>query len=412
MKMRYMVITVTVLLLCAYLGINRYVKDDSYLAVDMLTLNEKYKKIEQDIGAGATQQVIEKRYGCSILFIENEDYKEKVYEAIQRGNVLIDYYDTNGELTGKIVFAGEADNYKHLLCLLKQQLGYIFIGMTAFAYLFLLWAYMRFVRPFQKMQRFAADISKGNLDAPLEMQKRNYFGAFTESFDIMREELKQAREGEYRANLSKKELVASLSHDIKTPVSTIKAVCEILILKIKEKDCLDKIQTIDQKADMIDSLISNMFHATLEELEALKIETTEQLSTIIKPMFEECDFNGEIIYENEIPECLIYADKLRLNQVIDNIIHNSYKYAGTNIYVQCLQEQEGIRIRIKDNGPGVDQEELALVTEKFYRGRLAAGKAGSGLGLYLSKLFMEKMHGSLECYIEDGFAVEIFIKRV
>ena len=85
------------------------------------------------------------------------------------------------------------------------------------------------------------------------------FGAFSESFDIMREELKQAREKELAANISKKELVAQLSHDIKTPVSSIKAMSEVLAAKEDRDAVRDKIVAIGAKADQIDSLVSNLF---------------------------------------------------------------------------------------------------------------------------------------------------------
>ena len=71
--------------------------------------------------------------------------------------------------------------------------------------------------PFRKLQGFARHIASGNLDVPLEMDKNNLFGAFTESFDLMRNELSNAKENERKADRSKKELVASLSHDIKRP---------------------------------------------------------------------------------------------------------------------------------------------------------------------------------------------------
>ena len=83
------------------------------------------------------------------------------------------------------------------------------------------------IRPFWKLKKFAERVADGNLDIPLEMDRKNLFGAFTESFDIMRSELKKARIAEARANAGKKELVAKLSHDIKTPVASIKAASEV-----------------------------------------------------------------------------------------------------------------------------------------------------------------------------------------
>ena len=132
--------------------------------------------------------------------------------------------------------------------------------------LFVVWYF--FVRPFNDLKVFAEHVSKGNLDLPLKMRKHNYFGAFTESFDRMREELKKASEREIEASRSKKELVAELSHDIKTPVATIQATCEVMEVKYKDKDpdILEKVEVIKAKASSVDRLIDNMFKATLDEL--------------------------------------------------------------------------------------------------------------------------------------------------
>jgi signal transduction histidine kinase len=164
---------------------------------------------------------------------------------------------------------------------------------------------------------------------------------------------------------------------------------------------------------MIDTLIDNMFHATLEELQILKVEPKEELSDIIEPMFKELQYYGTIHMLNKVPECLIIADKLRLNQAIDNIINNSYKYAGTPIEVSFEEENKsGIKIIIKDKGLGVSSEELPMVMEKYYRGNNSKGKNGSGLGLYLAKSFLECMYGGMECYNDNGFTVVLFLKKV
>jgi signal transduction histidine kinase len=115
--------------------------------------------------------------------------------------------------------------------------------------------------------------------------------------------------------------------------------------------------------------------------------------------------------ENEIPQCLVYMDKLRMKQVIDNVVNNSYKYAGTDIHVS-FKIEENICITIRDSGAGVPDEELALVTEKYYRGSNAKGKSGSGIGLYLCKTFMKQMGGDMEYYNNDGFVVELVLKKV
>lgn len=193
---------------------------------------------------------------------------------------------------------------------------------------------------------------------------------------------------------------------------TIKATCEVLQVKEKNPDILEKVGMISRKAEMIDQLVSNMFHATLEELEMLKVEVTEESSLDINLMFQELKFYGEIIIENEIPECLVSIDKLRLQQVIDNTVNNSFKYAGTAISISFRERMEGIEIRIQDRGEGVPEEELPLITEKFFRGSNTKGKIGSGLGLYLANNFMKQMHGGMEFFNEKGLLVILFVKKV
>lgn len=180
------------------------------------------------------------------------------------------------------------------------MIGILFAGLLLFIWVLGAVVYVRFVRPFLKLKGFASHVAAGNLDFPLPIHKKNYFGAFTESFDLMREELKEARQGEYEANRSKKEMVAGLSHDIKTPVSTIKAHCELITLKSREEDTIQKTKIINEKADMIDHLISDMFHATLEDLTVLKINCREEMSTILNDMLGQMNhawiISGQAVY--------------------------------------------------------------------------------------------------------------------
>ena len=303
------------------------------------------------------------------------------------------------------------------------------------------------IRPVTELNNFSAEIAKGNLDVPLPRHKHNLFGGFTESFDIMREELKAAREREIEAGVAKKEMVAELSHDIKTPIATIQATCEVLDMKYRRKlqmleqaegveagsetdseaknvsdeaaevkDTLEKVASMSAKAETVNSLMNNVVHATLEELDRIEVNPVENSSDIIEEYFNNMKNSGSdstIILDNHIPRCLVYFDNLRMEQVIDNVIGNSRKYAGTDIHVS-FDEVSGsyIRIRISDSGPGVSEDDLPLITEKYYRGSSVKDKNGYGLGMYLVKLYMEKQGGGIEYYNNNGFTVELLIKKV
>ena len=197
--------------------------------------------------------------------------------------------------------------------------------LAALGYLLLFLLYLSVIRPFHKLEKFAGAVAKGNLDLPLPMDRGHFFGSFTESFDLMREELKLAREREYQANQSKKELVAELSHDIKTPVATIKANCELGLATTKEASSTEKFRVIETKASTIEKLVDNLFHATLDELQVLKVEPVETTSSAILKMLEEMKYYGNIRTEGQLPACLVWMDELRFSQVLDNIVYNSYK---------------------------------------------------------------------------------------
>jgi Osmosensitive K+ channel histidine kinase len=109
---------------------------------------------------------------------------------------------------------------------------------------------------------------------------------------------------------------------------------------------------------------------------------------------------------------MIYCDRLRLNQVIDNIINNSYKYANTDIEVRYQEREKDIVIEIRDYGTNFQPADLPLIFEKYYRGGNASHQSGTGLGLYLAKLFMEGMNGEIECKVDQGFVVILTIKKV
>jgi signal transduction histidine kinase len=212
------------------------------------------------------------------------------------------------------------------------------LGATLACVALLLWrVYVNLLRPFQQMRGFARRVASGDLDTPLAMDRGNAFGAFTESFDLMRDQLAASRAREAAAQVSKKELVASLSHDIKTPVASIKAVAELGQARSQDATTRQQFATIDAKADQIDSLITNMFSATLDDLESLDVTLAEVPSTELARMITDADHRHLISADaaSIIPGCLIVADPLRLTQVVDNVIANSYKYAGTPIELKA-----------------------------------------------------------------------------
>lgn len=264
--------------------------------------------------------------------------------------------------------------------------------------------------PFRNLKNFASRVASGDLDIPLPMDKHNAFGAFTESFDLMRDALKTAREQEVEANRSKKELIAKLSHDIKTPISSISAVTELMQTTNTDDKILGQLSVIHSKADQIDCLVSDLFNATLEELQQLTVSPTEQSSKALYRILTAADFQNKADI-GDIPPCLLMFDPQRLQQVFDNIFSNAYKYGNGKTEVKSTLFQNHLTVEVYDYGSGVNEEDLSLIFEKFYRGKNTEGKSGAGLGLYISRYLLREMGGDITCRnTENGFLVSVSLK--
>lgn len=386
--------------------------------VDMVMLNtvvkvagkhwENIEDIAQENIEG--DYIIYDKAGKCIAYSGNNVY-ETLESAIRQGqspmNIMRD-----GELLGTVVIPR---NDSETIGEVKHQIISIVMGLCSIEVLLIIGCSLilntKILIPFKKLEKFAGEIAKGHLDLPLEMDKDNVFGVFTESFDIMREELNEARKKEYEANQSKKELIAALSHDIKTPVTGIKLISELLVLQVEKDEIKEKVNTIYNKAEQIDVLVTNMFQSTLEELGQFEIEVKDEYASRIGELFSEMDYEGRI-QQKEIPECMICVDMIRMEQIINNIVSNSYKYAATPMEIRYKISGGYLQIEAKDYGKGVSEEELPLILNKFYRGKAenVREKSGVGLGLYISKTLMEKMGGEIKCFNEkDGFVVRLLV---
>ncbi len=335
----------------------------------------------------------------TVLFQTRSDLSSSVNRAVIHRDTILDLV-IDGQTVGKIIINNDSERLfakRKRTLLLVMLLAMLLQCGLCIGYFFYLKRVM--IDPFEKLNGFAQRIAGGNLDIPLSMDRHNLFGAFTESFDIMRSEIKKARIAQAKANVSKKELVAELSHDIKTPVASIKAASEVGAALTDNERIRDNYTQIIYKADQINTLITNLFTATMEELEQLSVTPEDMESRVVEEMLESSDYLHRGVIP-KIPECILYADPLRLQQVFDNIFANSYKYAGTKIEVMVCRKERRLDVRIEDYGGGVSEEELPLLREKFKRGGHVEHVEGAGLGLYISDYFMGEMKGEL--VIENG----------
>lgn len=287
----------------------------------------------------------------------------------------------------------------------------LFLIMVTAAVSFYLYISRNILKPFRKMKEFAGKIAMGDLYSPLEMERSNLFGAFTESFDIMREELRASKARETELKRKEKELVAELSHDLKTPITGINTICDVLSLKVQDKYVLGKVESIQKKTQQMELLVTDLLTAALDDLGEMTVNCTDENSVVLYDIIRMADIHS-LVRRSTIPECMIHIDIKRMEQVIGNIIGNSYKYADTPIDIECVSSGDYLKLSITDYGKGVPADELDLIMNKFYRGKNVKDSDidGSGLGLYIASALMAKMNGELICSSKGkGLTVTLMI---
>ncbi len=337
----------------------------------------------------------------------------EISQLISRGD-----YDTAKQKT---------DEYTDMLRSkpLEDSFGINGIVMCALTIFFMamvfLYVYINILRPFDKMKDYASEIAKGNFDLPLNYERSNYFGAFTWAFDCMRKEITRSRMAEREAIENNKTVIATLSHDIKTPITSIRAYVEGLEenLDTSEERRSRYLEVIMRKCDEVTALTNDLFLHSLSDLNMLRMQPEEfELVPFLKQSISEIAAEHEdVLFRKPDISPVINADKKRINQIVENLINNSRKYAKTNITVSLTQLDDTVSIHFRDKGSGIPDEDMPFITEKFYRGKNVGDENGSGLGLYIVKYIAEQSGGSLELINhtsgEEGFeaVVSLPIKK-
>ena len=312
----------------------------------------------------------------------------------------------------QLVEAGNADLAREKIAQLEDSLRgaeiieqnntqILLIGGVSLSFLVVVSVYLYFavLRPFDKLQSFADHIAQGNFDIPLKYERTNYFGKFTWAFDSMRNEITKARQCEKEAVENNKTVIATLSHDIKTPIASIRAYAEGLQANLDSSPEKREryLSVLMRKCDEVSNLTNDLFLHSLSDLDKLKI--------LVEP-FELCRFVETVVSEiagehQDVTlakpdfEAPVSADKNRLTQIIENLINNSRKYAKTHIDIKLTHTDSDVSIHFTDYGPGIPDSDMPFIFDKFYRGRNTGNEQGSGLGLYIVKYLTEKMSGSV-----------------
>ena len=271
-----------------------------------------------------------------------------------------------------------------------------------------LWIYRSIAVPLVKLKKATKNIKEGNLDFVLEVEGNDEFSQLCQDFEEMRKRLKESTEEKILMDKENKELISNISHDLKTPITTIKGYVEGLMDGVADTpEKQDRyLKMIYNKANELDALINELSLYTNITNNAIPYEFHR---VSVKDYFNDCmeevradllSHNMTLNYNNYCAEDVkVVVDPDQLKRVINNIVTNAIKYTDKeegHIDISIEESEKMIKVSINDDGRGIDKESLPHIFDRTYRADSARrSRGGSGLGLAICKKIVEEHGGKI-----------------
>ena len=371
----------------------------------MLIYNQQGKKIYEKNSIGEICQFNEKiSINNNELIIDKQP--SKVVELLKQGDVAL---ETNSSVTGnemmlygKKISANLSNYYLVINCPLEPIESIINFIMRSYVILTLFvltisvfvsfFLSARIAKPIIKMKQEANKLATGDYNAEFKANSYSEINDLANTLDDATKKLSKIDE-------LRKDLVANVSHDIKTPLTVIKSYAE-MIEDISGDNPIKRnehLEVIIKECEYLNKLVSDMqeyskmqagyieLNKENFDLAILCEEVIELLSTLMS--------EREIILIKNIQSVIVYGDYLKIQQVVYNFTSNAIKHSdiGTTIKINILVDEEKVRFEVIDNGEGISEEALPYIWDRYYKidKNFNRTNTSTGLGLAIAKAILE-----------------------
>ena len=357
-------------------------------------------------------------YSSHSLFFDRLGRKEcaVLYSQVAaKGGETLDYYDVPGAVAlpsevegplGSMVYirlTGSSDGSSRMVMLatavtpvdatvdtLKVQLWCLTFVMLLMSLVLALVISRGISKPIEEINAGAAEFARGNYGIRFRARGSRETAALADTLNYAGEELSKV-EG------LRRELIANVSHDLRTPLTMIKGYSEVM-RDIPGENTPENIQIIIDETERLTSLVNDLLDISKLESGNMKVEPvrmnlTRAVDSIMRRYDKLADYSFSFYHGEDI---YVYADELKISQVIYNLVNNAINYTGEDKSVTVTQTVENGRVKIEvtDTGEGIPQDKLRDIWDRYYKidkeHRRAA--VGTGLGLSIVKKILE-LHG-------------------
>ena len=352
-------------------------------------------------------------HGSVVVAGQNHDVGEKVSAGSLSGGTPI---EVNGRAVGTLyIQSGAFDVQPAELAFINRVNLALIVGAVGGASAAIVLGVVlarSLTRPLRELTLGARAVAAGELETKVPVRSSDELGELAEAFNQMNADLATARD-------RRRQLTADVAHELRTPLSVILAHSEAIQEGVLEASG-ENFSVIREEAQRLERLVEDLQILSLVESGELTLElgehdpaaVLERTAGSYRALAREKGIDLKVVADGELPELMVDFD--RMGQVLGNLVSNAIRHTqDEGSVLMSAQERNGaIEIQVKDNGPGIDPEDLPHVFERFYRGDKSRHRdgAGSGLGLAIAKSLIEAQGGTIRAESELGEGTTILLQ--
>ena len=302
----------------------------------------------------------------------------------------------------------------------------LFLILFLLTLVYILLIKRKIVTPIKAFERITKRIASGNFtdEVSYELQHGSLSACYVQ-LEHMRRDLQEFSRKLRENELNRKELINYLTHDLRTPLASIRALSEGLLDGVASTPEKKEryLKGILNKTTEMEHLANDLFHHANIELNGFSVKKTEEyIDEVFSRIFDSCrialeSFDGKYTIENQLPHMIGNVDAFRLEQAIINLVTNAMKYTKFNdeIILRTYYSAPFFIIIIKDSGMGISKEDLPFIFDPFFRGEKSRSRkyGGTGLGLSIVKHIIEIHQGEIKVKSlrEEGTTFTIYLPK-
>ncbi len=321
------------------------------------------------------------------------------------------YFD--GELIGSLLISSSPDEVYNRIDQVSRRISRVsFVVVVISLIISIIFADI-LSKPLEKLTMTVRAVGKENLNQQIDISSNDELGELSDSINQMVTQL-------YRVDEMRKQFVSNVSHELKTPITSLKIIAETLV-NSKPQDIAvydDFMRDINGELDRLNEIIDTLL--TLSKLEHDSVVLDYKPTAIgavvsasvnmLKPIAEKKQV--ELVAELQ-DEVTIYCDSLKIRHCIGNIINNAIKYtaSGGRVCVRLSVDKDDVLIAVEDTGIGIPKEALPSIFDRFYRVDSARSRqtGGTGLGLSIALKLAQQHGGKITVESEEGVGTTFVI---